>query len=100
MNLIYERNMFAPELRGEKLMVSYAGPDNIFRPGSSGLAGELAALVGPNPLRIFAREVFGIYPTDPIIDREDALKILSSDNNRRLLREGRVLFILNEEMLK
>jgi hypothetical protein len=56
--------------------------------------------VGSNPLRILAREVFGLNPTDPVIDREDALKILSSENNRRLLREGRVVLVLNETKLK
>ena len=100
MNLIYERNMFDPRLAEERLMVSYAAADSIFRPGPSGLEGELAALLGPYPLRVIARGGFGINPTDPIIDRQDALSILSSANNRRLLREGRVLIVLNEEMLK
>jgi hypothetical protein len=35
-----------------------------------------------------------------VIDREDALKILSSENNRRLLMEGRVALVLNETKLK
>jgi len=100
MNLIYERNMFDPAISGERLMVSYAVPDSIFRPTPSGLDGELSALLGPNPLRILARGGFGINPTDPIIDRQDALRILSSENNRRLLEEGRVLLVLNEVMLK
>ena len=99
MNLIYERNMFDPARKEENLMVRYTFPDNIFRPTPSGLEGELAALVGPNPLRILAREVFGINPTDPVIDRDDALKILSTENNRRLLREGRVVLVLDEKML-
>jgi len=100
MNLIYDRNMFDPAIGRERLMVRYAVPESIFRPTPSGLDGELSALLGHNPLRIIATGGFGITPTDPIIDRQDALRILSSDNNRRLLREGRVLFVLNEEMLK
>ena len=97
MTLIYDRNMVTPA--GGRLMVRYAAPENIFRPTPSGLEGELAALVGPRPLRILAREVFGIFPTDPVIDRNDALQILSSENNRRLLREGRVVIVLNAEIL-
>ena len=97
MNLVYERNMMPAGQA--KLMVRYTVPENIFRPTPSGLDGELAALVGPYPLRIIARELFGISPTDPVIHREDALKILSSENNRRLLREGRVVLVLNEKML-
>jgi hypothetical protein len=96
MNLIFERTMLAP---GQTRMVRYAAAESIFRPTPSGLEGELAALAGPRPLRIFAREVFGIYTTDPVIDRQDALRILSSANNRRLLREGRVIIVLDEAML-
>jgi len=73
MNLVFERNMIA-----SNLMVRYAVRESIFRPTPSGLEGELAAFAGPNPLRILAREVFGVTPTDPVIDREDALKILSA----------------------
>jgi hypothetical protein len=96
MSLIYERNMLEPGLG----MVRYATAESIFRPTPSGLDGELAALLGPNPFRILARGVFGTSPTDPIIDRNDALAILSSENNRRLLREGRVLFVLNQSKLR
>jgi hypothetical protein len=100
MTEIYTRNMTDPSGPGGSAMVRYAGPAAIFRPTPSGLEGDLAELAGPNPLRIFARGVFGAYPTDPIIDKEDALKIISRENNRRLLREGRVIFILNENTLK
>ena len=98
MNLVYERNMIDPNLK--KPMVLYAARENIFRPTPSGLDGDLAALLGANPLRIIARGIFGANPTDLVIDREDSLKILSSDNNRRLLREGRVAFVLSETVLR
>jgi hypothetical protein len=100
MNLVYERNMLNPDSVTGNRMVRYTARESIFRPSPSGLEGELAALVGHNPLRILAREVFGANPTDPVIDREDALKILSSENNRRLLREGRVVLVLNEAKLR
>ena len=97
MNLIYERNML--ESGGGKLMARYAIQESIFRPTPSGLDDDLAGFLGQRPLRIIARGVFGARPTDFIIDRDDALKILSSENNRRLLREGRVLLVLNETVL-
>jgi hypothetical protein len=97
MNLVYERNMF--ESSNGKLMVRYAASESIFSPTPSGLEGELADFLGPRPLRIFASQVFGINPTDPVIDRDDALRILSTANNRRLLREGKVLLVINEKML-
>ena len=97
MNLIYDRSQNDPNV--SDLMVCYTESANIFRSTPSGLDGDLAALLGSYPLRILAREVFGIYTTDLVIDRDDALKILSSDNNRRLLREGRVALVLDEKTL-
>ena len=99
MELIYERNMISPASREGSLMARYIVSGNIFRPTPSGLDGDIAAFLGPNPLRIIAREIFGISPTDPVIDRADALKILSTENNRRLLREGRVALVLNAAQL-
>jgi hypothetical protein len=100
MNLIYERNMLDPQNTAKTSMVRYVPEGEIFRPTPSGLSAELSALVGNNPLRILARGVFGVHPTDPIIDQEDALKILSLETNRRLLRDGRVVIVLNEGRLK
>ena len=100
MNLVYEHEMNEPINKEGNLMVRYALAESIFRPTPSGLDGELAVLLGTRPLRILARQVFGISPTDLVIDREDALRILSGENNRRLLREGRVVLVLNGEKLK
>jgi hypothetical protein len=97
MNLIYERNMLEPRNAG---MIRYVPADSIFRPGPSGLSPEIAALAGQRPLRILARGVFGERPTDPVIDRADALLIISSEENRRLLREGRVVIVLDASVLK
>ena len=97
MNLIFERNMLAAT---NSPMARYAPARSIFSPGPSGLSPEAAALVGDKPLRVFARGVFGVNPTDPIIDQEDALLIISSEENRRLLREGRLLIILDDSVLQ
>ena len=101
MNLIYERNMTNPASTGSGRgsMVRYTRGENIFRPTPSGIDNELLSITGERPLRIFARSVFGIVPTDPVIDRADALLILSNENNRRLLAEGRVVIVLNNEVL-
>jgi len=97
MNLIYERSML--ESRNNS-MVRYLPADSIFRNNPSGLSSELQELVGERPLRIFARGVFGINPTDLIIDREDAMLIISSEENRRLLSKGKVAIILDESVLR
>lgn len=100
MNLIYERNILDPAYAEKITSATYVSESSVFRPTPSGLSPELEKLVGTNPLHIIARGVFGIRPTDPIIDRDDALIILSSEANRRLLREGRLAIVLNEKTLK
>lgn len=97
MNLIYERNMLESR---DIPMVRYSSPQGIFRNNPSGLSPELQETVGNRPLRIFARGVFGIKPTDLIISRDDAMLIISSEENRHLLSQGKVAIILDESVLK
>ena len=97
MNLIYEKNMLESH---NAPMIRYAPLQSIFQRSPSGLTPELTAVVGSHPLRIFASGVFGMKPTDLIIDRRDAQLIISSDVNRRLLTEGRVAIILADSVLK
>jgi hypothetical protein len=99
MKLVYERNILDPT-SVKKTLMHYASEADIFQDSPSGLSPELSALVGNNPLRIIAQSVFGIRPTDPIIGKEDALVILSSENNRRLLREGKIVIILGDDALR
>jgi len=101
MNLIYERSMFDyRSSSGYAPMARYSSLSNIFMDNPSGLSGEIKEIVGERPLRIFARGVFGIKPTDLIIDRNDSLLIISSEENRRLLTQGRVVFIMDESVLR
>jgi len=97
MNLIYERSMLVSR---NSPMVRYFSPKSIFQNNPSGLSLELREIVGERPLRIFACGVFGIKPTDLIIDRSDAMLIISSEENRELLSQGRVAIILDESRLK
>jgi len=97
MNLVFEKNMLETE---NASMVRYSPIQNIFQKNPSGLSAELQAVVGQKPLRIFASGVFGSKPTDLIIDRNDALLIISSEENRRLLSQGRVAIILDDSVLR
>jgi hypothetical protein len=96
MNLIFERNMLEPAYSS----LHYAPASGIFANSPSGLTPEMISVVGQRPMRIIARGVFGITPTDIIIDRADALAIISSAENRRLLSEGRVAIILADSVLQ
>ncbi|MDR3147489.1 MAG: polymerase [Treponema sp.] len=97
MTLIYDKTMLESR---ETVMVHYASEGSIFQETPSGLSQELRALVGDRPLRILAREVYGIRPTDLVIDTEDALSITSGAENRELLRQGKVVIVLDEDLLK
>jgi hypothetical protein len=96
MNLLFDRN----KIQQGVMPFYYTDAQNIFSSRPGGLSSQAEAVVGANPLRIIAVETFGERPTDLVIAPEDAMKILSHENNRRLLREGKLIIILNETVLK
>ena len=87
MNLLYERNMVDPAIVRKNGPVTY---------GSLTSLKAYADRVGKDPLYIAAKEIFGIYRTDPVISRNDALKILSIAENHKLLAQGKIVILLDE----
>lgn len=98
-SLVYEKNMVYPDIAKSRGIVRYSTANQVLQQTPSGIAPALQDLIGERPLRILADKVFGKLPTDPVISKEDALVLLSSDNNRRLLNEGRVVIIIAPELL-
>ena len=96
MNLVFDQTML--EI-GKKAVARYSAERSIFFDSPSGLSPQITALVGSKPLKIFARGLFGAKPTDMIIDAKDALQIISSPENRRLLSEGKIVIILDDSAL-
>ncbi|GMO57776.1 MAG: hypothetical protein Ta2G_17650 [Termitinemataceae bacterium] len=95
MNLIFDRNMsLLNKEGGSAFYVHYSSVDKVFLKTPSGIDKELEKIVGSKPLRIIASELFGITPTDIVIDQSDAIQILSSDANRKLLQDGRIAIIV------
>jgi len=90
MNLIYEKNMTDPLLVKKIGIVQYSDSLN---------KDDYKNRVGTRPLQITAREVYGVNRTDPVISRTDALKILSKPENLELLKQGRIVLLLNKESL-
>ncbi|MFP4210823.1 MAG: hypothetical protein ACLFR8_06255 [Alkalispirochaeta sp.] len=88
---VLEQDMIDPDAVATRGVVAYSAETN---------EDPWRERIGGNPIRIMAREVYGIHPTDLIIAEEDANRILGSDHNRGLLREGRILVILNEERIR
>jgi hypothetical protein len=78
----------------------YMNAEHIFSSRPGGLSPQAEAIAGPNPLHIIAVETFGERPTDLVIAAPDALKILSNEDNRRLLREGKLIIILDKTVLQ
>ncbi|MFW5686264.1 MAG: hypothetical protein ACOC0O_06380 [Spirochaetota bacterium] len=55
--------------------------------------------LGTRPLRILAIGVFGSNPTDVVISESDAAQILASQHNRSLVRDGRVVIVVDPDRL-
>ncbi len=90
MNLIYEKNMGNPEIAKTEGIIHYDWQDD---------EKLYAHKIGPDPMRISARKVYGRFRTDPVISRNDALKILTVPENLELLRQGKVVILLDKENL-
>ncbi len=90
MNTVYERNMGEPESEKQKGMILYHWSDNenLYRDR-----------IGYDALRINAVELYGRLRTDPVISREDALKILTIPENIELLKQGKVVVLLDKDKL-
>jgi len=90
MDLLYEKNMTYSEVAKTQGIVNYAWSDD---------ESLYEHIVGKDPLRISARKVYGANRTDPVISRNDALKILSVPENLQLLKEGKVVILLDKDNL-
>jgi outer membrane protein OmpA-like peptidoglycan-associated protein len=88
MDLVYERNMMTPRNALSQGIVHYAYTDN---------EAEYFDRLGADPLRISARRIYGKNRTDPVISRTDALKILALPENRELLRDGKIVILLDRD---
>ncbi|MBO5137942.1 MAG: OmpA family protein [Spirochaetaceae bacterium] len=90
MDLLYERNMANPSVAKQNGIIKYDFSDEESR---------YLDRIGKDPLRIKARKLYGTNRTDPVISRNDALKILSVPENMELLKQGKVVILLDEDKL-
>ncbi|MGM0675630.1 MAG: hypothetical protein ACQETQ_13135 [Spirochaetota bacterium] len=89
-DVLMEPNRIDPEVLEEQGAVAYATSydDPI-----------VAERAGSLPFRTSAVGVFGRTATDPIIPREDAESFFAEPGNHQLIREGRIVIILEESQL-
>lgn len=90
MNRIYEKNSVTPAILETQGLVGYHYSEN---------EQDYVDRVGLDPLYIRATEVYGRNRTDPIIKHKDALKILTIPENVQLLKEGKVVILLDKKNL-
>jgi hypothetical protein len=89
MRLLLDKSVVAPEI------LALGGSAGGVLGYASALGIEAGERVGGDPLRIMAKELFGDARCDYVISQEDALRILSSPGNRELLRQGKVVVVLD-----
>lgn len=84
MNLILEKGMLPPNVLYSRGVTAYTEELNERR---------YLERIGYTPLRTIATGIFGINRTDIIIPNDAARKLLTSEHNRSMLQEGRILII-------
>ncbi len=90
MNLVFEKNMVEPGVAAGVGVVHYESTDDF---------SKLESKVGFDPLYIKASRVYGRNRCDPVIRTGDAWKITALEENRNLMREGRVVLLLDRKNL-
>lgn len=90
MELIYEKNMVDSQKAKTQGICHYDYSEDESR---------YSAIIGNEPLRILAQKTFGKNRSDLIIKNDDALKIISIPENLDLLKEGKVVILLDKEKL-
>lgn len=78
--------VLADPTAGSGKLLSYSEMEN--RAGSESLSGR-------RPYRVMARELYGEYPCDIILSKEDTKRILAADSGRQALSDGRILILLD-----
>lgn len=91
MDLVYEKNM---------VNVQTAKKDGIVYYSSSDLIEDYNGRAGKDPLWISVKKVYGINRCDPVISMEDYLRIASVKENLELLKNGKVVLLLDKDMLE
>ena len=90
MEIVYERNMAESEGVKSDSVCGYDWSDDESR---------YKKRVGSDPLHISAKQIFGHNRTDLVISDEDALRIFSVPQNAELLKKGKIVLLLNQDVL-
>jgi hypothetical protein len=86
-DVLLAREMVDPEYLRQWGMVAYS-PDWTDK--------DATARIGSFPCYLMAMKIFGKHPTDIILPQDAADRLIASEENRALLKEGRVLVVIDE----
>lgn len=89
--VVLEPDRVRPEVIASRGPVAYA---------TSATSPVVAERAGTRPMRTVAVGVFGRYATDPVISEQDAEVFFAESANHELIREGRVVIIIEESALQ
>ena len=90
MEVVYERNMMENAAAKEQSVCGYDWSDDESR---------YRARVGADPIHITAKQIFGHNRTDLVISDDDALRIFSIPENAALLKSGKIVLLLDKDVL-
>lgn len=90
MEIVYERNMMeSAGVRTESVCgYDWRDDEKLYKDR-----------VGSDPIHITAKQIFGRNRTDLVISDEDALRIFSEPKNAELLKKGKIVLLLNQDVL-
>lgn len=91
MDLLYEKNMVDPQIAVKQGIVYYSSEEDF---------SFYKNRIGNDPLWINAKQVYGVNRIDPVISKDDYLRIACIEANRKLLEQGKVVILLNKEELE
>lgn len=90
MGVVFDKNSANPEIVKTNGLTGFHFSDDIT---------YYEDRVGADPMYIRATQVYGRNRTDPIIKHSDALKILTVPQNVELLKQGKVVILLDKKNL-
>ena len=90
MNVLFEKNMVLQSIAKNSGIVLYGAKD---------WDTSYASRIGNDALYIKAQKVYGRNRCDPVISKDDALRITSNKDNLKLLQNGKIVILIDAENL-
>lgn len=87
LNLFFEKEMVKPEFIKKWGVISYTKDPLLI---------DQKERIGENPFYLAASSLYGVNTTDIILTNQDVMKLTSFPSNKKLIEEGRIVFVLED----